>query len=139
MADITPEAHPDPWLNLLQAYVSEATEALRDGGLKVQRAWLDPSDPRDATILYAVAATDPRALVWDEEQGWREGKYVSGEQGVRTVLDGARHVGGQLLPSARRLAHDVHGGITTAPVRFRSYQDVRDGLDDALVSGGHRA
>lgn len=130
-----PQPHPDPWVDLLRGYVSQAVRALADNDLEVQRSWLDPCDPRDATIVY-VPGDGVRdrelALVWDEETGWRTGTYESGEQGVRTGLGDATFVGGGALVDPRELVGRLMDG-TTAPRRaYRSYTDLRDGLDDAL-------
>ena len=38
------------------------------------------------------------ALVWDEESGWRLGRFLSGEAGRRTELTGVRYLGGGLVP-----------------------------------------
>ena len=52
MPDYTPApvAHLDPWVNVLRGYVMRAVESLATGGVLVERSWLDPRDPRDATI-----------------------------------------------------------------------------------------
>ncbi|MCW2900953.1 MAG: hypothetical protein JWO67_3218 [Streptosporangiaceae bacterium] len=130
-----PKPHPDPWIDLLRDYVTETVRALAHEDVQVQRSWLDPRDPRDATILYlpCTGAADGRlALVWDEETGWRTGGYESGDQGVRTELTDAAYLGGGALPDPRELVGHLLDG-TTAPRRTtRSYEDLRDGLDDAL-------
>jgi hypothetical protein len=126
-----PQPHPDPWVDLLRGYVSQAVRALAGNDLQVRRSWLDPCDPRDATIVYVPRDGVPDrelALVWDEETG----TYESGEQGVRTELGDAAFVGGGALVDPRELAERLLDG-TTAPRRaYRSYTDLRDGLDDAL-------
>ena len=72
MPDYTPvpAVHPDPWVNVLHGYVTQATERLTAGGLLVERSWLDPRDPRDATIIFsdpaANVSAEKLALVWDE-------------------------------------------------------------------------
>jgi hypothetical protein len=125
-----PKPPHDPWVDLIRGYITGTVQALQQGGLIVERAWLDPSDPRDATIVLR----DAPALVWDEQAGWREGGFVSGEQGVRTVLDSPSLLGGGVLPDPRRLAGAVRAGIalSPAPAAYRSYTD-RDGLDDTLL------
>lgn len=126
--NIAPGPHSNPWVNLLGAYVTEATEALNAGGLQVDHSWLDPEGPRDATIVLAGA----RALVFDEVTGWRYGRFVSGQPGVRTMLSDVSHVGGGVLPDARELTHKVINGIGTRRREYRSFDDLHDGLDDAL-------
>ena len=109
-----PDAHPKPWLNLLREYVAETVQALAAGGLRVDRSWLDPDCPRDATILYRCvdgADETPRALVWDEETGWRDGVCVSGEPGARTRLVEGTYLGGGLLVSGAELAHRRQHGV----------------------------
>jgi hypothetical protein len=127
----TPGMHTDPWLDLLRGYITEAVEALENHGVPVSRSWLDPCDPRDATIVYSLAGKT-NALVWDEEYGWRTGSYEGGEQGERTRLTGTAHLGGSVLPDARTMAHRLVIGETGPQHKFRSYADVRDGLDEAL-------
>ncbi len=126
--DITPGTHPDPWVDLLGDYVTEAVAALSAGGLQVQRSWLDPSDPRDATIVLAGT----RALVFDEVTGWRHGRFLAGQPGMRTALDDVSYLGGGVLLDANELTHRVIN--TTAEPRrcYRSVTDLRDGFDDAL-------
>jgi hypothetical protein len=122
-----PLQHPEFRVNLPRNYVMHGVQALIRHGLVIDRSWLDPSDPRDATIVLG----DSRALVWDEVTGWRVGGYRSGRPGVRTVLTGAAHLGGGVLPSPAELARRVAAG-TTAPCReHRSYTDA-DGFDEAL-------
>lgn len=132
-----PDAHPDPWLNILRGYVSATVSALAAGGLRPEASWLDPRDPRDATILLAgdaqTTSTRPlRALVWDEETGWRSGDYVSGEPGVRTELADPRHVGGGVLVAPGELTGRLQAGVIEPRRVHRSRHDLRDGLDDLL-------
>lgn len=122
------QRHPDYWVNLPESYIRATVEALCGAGVQVPRAWMDPSDPRDATILVTPAGT--RALVWDEETGWRTGDFVDGRQGVRTELADARYLGGGVLPPANQVAHLFREGASVAPHVYRSRSDVRDGLDD---------
>jgi hypothetical protein len=129
---ITPGTHPDPWVNLLGDYVTEAVAALSAGGLQVQRSWLDPSGPRDATIVLAGT----RALVFDEVTGWRYGTFVAGQRGVRTALTGVRYVGGGVLLDADELAHRVISGFSAPRREYRSTADLHDGLDDAFRARG---
>jgi len=125
---ITPGLHSDPWVNLLGAYVTEATEALSAGGLQIQRSWLDPVCPRDATIVLA----DATALVFDEVTGWRYGRFRSGQQGVRTELSDVHHVGGGVLIDAQELTYRVVKNLSEPRREYRSFDDLHDGLDDAL-------
>lgn len=134
---IIPDAHPDPWLNLLRGYVSTTVHALAAGGLRPEASWLDPRDPRDATILLAddtrrTSTRAVRALVWDEETGWRTGEYVSGEPGVRTEVAGPAYLGGGVLVDPGELAGRLHAGVSAPRQVHRSRCDLRDGLDDLL-------
>lgn len=132
---ITPGPHSDAWVNLLHGYVTDTVWALQNHGLRVQRSWLDPSDPRDATIVYepsGSAATEALALVWDEEYGWRSGGFAEGRPGTRTTLTAPVHLGGGVLPAPADVAARAHGGRARPARRYRSYADLRDGLDDAL-------
>ncbi|HEU5155736.1 MAG TPA: DUF6292 family protein [Streptosporangiaceae bacterium] len=129
-----PDPHFDPWVNLLQGYITALSAALAGQGARIERSWLDPRDPRDATITYSSAATpgELRALVWDEVTGCRTGRFVSGRQGVRTELTDAVYLGGGVLVEPREVAARLATGVTAPRRTFRSYDDVRDGLDDAL-------
>ncbi|MQY07205.1 DUF6292 family protein [Actinomadura macrotermitis] len=126
--DITPAPHEDPALELLRPYLTEAVLALHNAGVTVVRSWLDPSGPRDATIVLA----DGRALVWDEETGWRVGPYVAGEQGVRTVLADAVHLGGGVLPVPSEVVWRLLAGITGSCVKYRAH-DENPAAFDAVV------
>jgi hypothetical protein len=137
-----PETHPDRWVDLTRGYVTEAILALTQRGFQVDRSWLDPRDPRDATILYTPSVNAPssestelRALVWDEETGWRDGRFDGGRPGVRTALDDVSYLGGGPLIEAGELAHRVLEGHRGDLVTYRSYRDVRDGFDDTLRNG----
>jgi hypothetical protein len=114
-------------VNTTRNYVTESVHALVQQGLVIDRSWLDPSDPRDATVVLA----DTRALVWDEVTGWRIGVFRSGRQGVRTALGGAAQLGGGVLPAPAELARRVAYGATASRRDHRSYADA-DGLDEAL-------
>lgn len=123
-----PEQHKDPWLDLLRPYVTQTVLGLQAAGLDVREAWLDPYDPRDATVVLA----NSEALVFDEVTGWRYGRFLAGQPGVRTALDDVRYVGGGVLPNAGELAHRVINGISVPRRDYRSVTDLHDGLDDAL-------
>ena len=133
-----PPAHPDPWVNVLRGYVSQAVEALATGGLLIERSWLDPRNPRDATVIFSDPASnvsaDKLALVWDEVTGWRRGTFVSGEQGARTVLSDVSHLGGGVLPSEDNVVNRVLAGASEPQRTYRSIADLRDGLNDALLA-----
>ncbi|MBE1563458.1 DUF6292 family protein [Nonomuraea africana] len=120
MRPYTPE-----WLSMPVAYVAEVALAV-----DALEWWDDPFDPRDATILLVSGA----ALVWDEESGWRHGRFVSGEKGVRTVLADPRYLGGGVLP--RPADVPVLQAMGGSPVRphYRSYRDYGDGLDERLAT-----
>jgi hypothetical protein len=136
--DTAPSAHSDPWVDLLRGYVTEAVECLSSEGLQVERSWLDPRDPRDATIIFTHPASNVSAkelaLVWDEVTGWRSGMFESGEQGVRTVLSDMRYLGGGLLPDGQNLAGRVLAGASESRRDHRSVADLHDGLDDNLLA-----
>lgn len=143
--NIIPTPHPDPWVNLLGPYVTEAVRALAANGVHVQQSWLDPRGPRDATILFSNSgehsmSSDVLALIWDEETGWRRGRFIDGAQGRRTILTQVAYLGGGLLPPTNELAHRITGRIigerSEAQRKYRSCEDnLRDGLDDALRMG----
>ncbi|MCG5216841.1 DUF6292 family protein [Streptosporangium soli] len=128
-----PEPYTAEWFRMPVAYVRRVAEALAAGGVEVLDWWDDPCDPRDATLRLAGDAT----LLWDEESGWRVGAFVSGEQGVRTVLDGVRYLGGGVLPRpeivARLLAEVRAGGGTAMRPLYRSYRHFNDGFDSGLL------
>lgn len=132
----TPPAHPDPWVDVLRDYVTRAVESLRTGGLTVERSWLDPRNPRDATIIFTHPASNVSAeefaLVWDEVTGWRHGVFQSGRQGVRTVLSEPNYLGGGVLPDIQGLRGRVLAGASEPMRTYRWVTDLRDGLDDAL-------
>src|SRR6478609_3571401 len=84
------EPYTEEWLRQPALYVSRVVGAL---GAEAVDWWEGPCDPRTVTILL----TGGDALVWDEESGWRRGRYVSGDRGLCTVLAEARYLGGGLL------------------------------------------
>ena len=47
---VAPTPHLDRWVNLPYGYVTQVTERLAANGLLIERSWMDPCDPRDATI-----------------------------------------------------------------------------------------
>lgn len=122
-----PLPHPVSYVNTTRNYVTQSVWALIKAGLVVDRSWLDPADPRDATIVLQ----DTRALVWDEECGWRVGLFRSGRQGVRTDVSGAVHLGGGPLPAPDELAGRIRAGVSAPAREYRSYED-SDGLDEML-------
>lgn len=138
--DITPAAHPDPWVDVLRGYVTRTVQAIRADGLLVERSWLDPRNPRDATIIFthpaSTVSAEKLALVWDEVSGWRSGVFESGEQGVRTVLSATNYLGGGLLPDGQELAGRVLAGASEPRREHRSVADIQDGLDAALLERG---
>ena len=135
-----PAAHPDPWVDALRGYVTRAVEGLATGNLLVERSWLDPRDPRDATIIFsdpaANVSAEKFALVWDEVTGWRRGTFVSGLQGVRTVLSDVSYLGGGVLPDENNMVGRVLAGASEPRQAYRSVADLRDGLDDTLLGRG---
>ena len=122
-----PQQHPVPRVNTTRNYVTRCVRALVQEGLVVDRSWLDPSDPRDATVILG----DAHALVWDEMTGWRIGLFHGGEQGVRTTLGDSVHLGGGPLPVPEELVRRVVSGTTASRREHRSYADA-DGFDEAL-------
>jgi hypothetical protein len=117
--------------------MASAVTALISGGLRVERSWLDPMGPRDATILYspsgATSTAETRALVWDEVSGWRLGRYEGGHQGVRTTLSEVSYLGGGVLLDGKALAGRVRALVSEPRPEYRAFTDLRDGLDDALA------
>jgi hypothetical protein len=138
-----PEAHPDLWVDVLRGYVTKTVEIANRSGLVVERSWLDPRDPRDATIIFSDPASnvsaEKLALVWDEVTGWRRGTFVGGEQGVRTVLADVSHLGGGVLASEHDVVNRVRAGASEPRRAYRSVADLRDGLDAALLGRYQRA
>jgi hypothetical protein len=131
--------HPDPWVDLLRDYITCSVQSLVEHDLHVERSWLDPMGPRDATILYRPMNGSPHdlhALVWDEETGWRTGGYASGEQGVRTRLHDTAYLGGGVLTDPRELALRLIEDTRAPRNAYRSHTALRDGLDDALRDQG---
>jgi hypothetical protein len=123
-----PEPYCEGWLRLPVGYVCRVAEGL---GERVVAWWDDPYDPRDATVRL----TGGQALVWDEESGWRHGRFVAGVKGVRTELAEVRYLGGGVLPVPERVAELLDGpyGSATRPV-YRSYEDLDDGFDAELLT-----
>jgi hypothetical protein len=132
-----PAPHDDPWVDVLRGYITDAVEALSQGGLAVERSWLDPRNPRDATIIFTHPASnvsaEKLALVWDEVTGWRSGVFQSGERGVRTVLSATAYLGGGVLPQGTGLVGRVLAGASEPRREYRSVADRQDGLDSALL------
>lgn len=126
-----PESHVDPWVNLPLGYITTLTQVLSGQGVRIDGSWLDPCDPRDATITF-TAAGRRHAMVWDEETGWRTGRYVSGRPGVRTHLAEPGYLGGGVLADPGEVAARLLAGSREPRRAYRSYADVHDGLDDAL-------
>ena|SRR2546421_2791106 len=131
-----PDPHPDPYVDATRPYVMSVVQALLDHGISVPQSWLDPRDPRDATItLGHLEATRPDvlyALVWDEETGWRRGIFRSGQPGIRTVLDKATTLAGQLLPPGEQVAMHILSNTRSQPRMFRSHRDLHDGFEARL-------
>jgi len=132
--------HLDPWINVTHRYITMAMQSLAEGGLVIDSSWLDPRDPRDATITYThlrpafASSASKLALVWDEVTGWRRGVFRGGEQGSRTVLTDLRYLGGGVLPDGGELTARVLAGASEPRRDYRSVADLRDGLDDALLT-----
>ncbi|TDE32062.1 DUF6292 family protein [Actinomadura sp. 6K520] len=120
-----PAHHPDPEVDTAHGYVANMTQTLAARGIPVSDVWLDPKGPVDATII-----TGKNALVWDEWTGWRIGIYLSGRQGVRTVLKDPRQLGGGVLASSLAIADLVTSGSSLPLVTRQPH--ARDGLFDTL-------
>lgn len=128
-----PLAHPDEWVELTRGYITAVVRELVANGVHVSESWLDPRDPRDATLMLSVD-TGRRALVWDEENGWRHGGFVAGRQGERTVLDDVAHLGGGVLPEPAAVASRFLAGHAEEARQYRSHADLCDGFDTELRS-----
>jgi hypothetical protein len=118
--------------------VTRAVEALTAGGLRVERSWLDPRDPRDATIIYTHPASNASAkklaLVWDEVTGWRSGVFEGGRPGVRTVVSDTSYLGGGILLGREELAGRVLARVSEPRREYRAVTSLHDGLDEALLA-----
>ncbi|GGP12073.1 DUF6292 family protein [Nonomuraea glycinis] len=125
------EPYSDEWLQQPVCYVRLVVELL---GAEVADWWEGPCDPREATVRLA----DGAALVWDEESGWRLGRFVSGGSGERTELTGSRYLGGGLLPRPERVPAalaDARAGVGACSAWrpcYRSHRSCHDGFDVAL-------
>jgi hypothetical protein len=134
--DNIPLPHHDPWIDLTRRYVTEAVQALGEADLEVRRSWLDPRDPRDATVVFtAPGEAADRAVVWDEVTGWRQGRFESGRQGSRTELSDMTYLGGGVLLSSTDLVARLLAGASEQRREYRSVSDLHDGLDEALLRG----
>ncbi|MEO3782313.1 DUF6292 family protein [Actinocorallia sp. B10E7] len=123
----TPLPHPDPEVDESRGYITAVTRELVLQGVDIDRVWLDPSGPVDATIV-----TGTHALVWNETHGWTAGRFVSGEQGVRTVLADPLLLGGGVLPLPSEIALRAVLG-RSEPLVVRRIR-ARDGFQETLRS-----
>lgn len=131
--DNIPLPHPDPWIDLTRPYITHAALAIGASGLVVVDTWLDPRNPRDATIVYSCPeVAHRRALVWDEVTGWRHGRFEGGHQGIRTTLSDVAYLGGGILPAGADLTARLLAGVSEPRREYRSFDDINDGFDDAL-------
>jgi|SRR5450755_3052184 hypothetical protein len=132
-----PAPHVDPWVDVTRGYVSKAVRSLAAGGVHVEENWLDPRNPRDATIIFTHPASnvsaEKLALVWDEVSGWRYGIFKSGHQGVRTALSSVSYLGGGVLLETPELVGRLLAGTSEPRQQYRSVTDLHDGLDDTLL------
>ncbi|MBN6051246.1 hypothetical protein JYK22_04815 [Nonomuraea sp. RK-328] len=125
------EPYTDEWLKQPVCYARLVVDQL---GAEVSDWWEGPCDPRAVTVRLA----DGTALVWDEESGWRLGRYVDGGAGSHTELSGVRYLGGGLLPRPERVpaaltdAREGVGSSTAWRPCYRSHRNCRDGFDVAL-------
>jgi hypothetical protein len=128
------KTHPNAWVNLTEDYITSLMDALAGHGVRISAAWLDPIDPRDATLVLQRPGRRTEALVWDEETGLRAGRFISGRQGERTELAEAAHLGGGVLPAPQDAVRRLLLGVREPRVVHRLHTDVRDGFDDFLRS-----
>ncbi|MFB4313367.1 DUF6292 family protein [Actinomadura sp. 21ATH] len=132
MSDSTlPARHEDPALDLLRPYITASARALLAAGVELERSWLDPSGPRDATIVCRLKG-ETRALVWDEESGWRIGGFISGRPGERTQLSDARYLGQEVLPRPEKVAKAVVTDSTHPARKYRDHFDDPASFDDTV-------
>jgi hypothetical protein len=136
---IFPQPHQDSFLDALRPYIASVVLELSESGWGVSCSWLDPFDPRDATVVFRSETNAPEALVYDEETGWRVGRFVSGEPGVRTVLAGARTLNAGLLPAPAEVARCLAEQDFTEPTMFRHHNDLYDGYEERLRLAGLKA
>ncbi|GAA0951841.1 hypothetical protein GCM10009550_31920 [Actinocorallia libanotica] len=125
MTEKIPHLHPDPEVDESRGYITAVSRELALQGVPVDRVWLDPCQPVDATIV-----TGGRALVWNETHGWAVGDFLSGEQGVRTVLAEALLLGGGVVPPPEEIARRVVLE-QSAPLVVREIR-ARDGFNEVL-------
>ena len=126
-----PPRHEDPSLDLLRPYITASAQALREAGTELERSWLDPRSPRDATILCRLEDRTC-GLVWDEESGWRVGGFVSGRPGERTRLSNPRYFGTGVLPPPAEVASEVLAGERRPYRKFRSHSEDPEVFDAQL-------
>lgn len=125
------EPYTDEWLRQPVGYLRRVVDVL---GTEVTDWWEGPCDPRDATVRLG----DGSALVWDEESGWRLGRFVSGERGAHAELADVRYLGHGLLPKPERVSEalsDARTGVGASSAWrpcYRSHRNCRDGFDVAL-------
>ncbi|MBB5080807.1 DUF6292 family protein [Nonomuraea endophytica] len=125
------EPYTDEWQRQPRCYVKQVVEVL---DAEVAEWWEGPGEPRAATVLV----TGGSALVWDEESGWRLGRFLSGARGEHTELADVRYLGGGLLPRPERVPaalEDARLGIGASSAWrpcYRSHRNCRDGFDVAL-------
>jgi len=125
------EPYTDEWLQHPVCYLRLVVGSI---GAEVDSWWEGPCDPREATIRLS----DGAALVWDEESGWRLGRFLSGAPGERTELTGVRYLGGGLLPRPERVPSvlsEARAGVGASSAWrpcYRSHRNCRDGFDVAL-------
>ncbi|MET9336784.1 DUF6292 family protein [Nonomuraea sp. NPDC003804] len=125
------EPYSDEWVHQPFSYVTQVVGVL---GAEVGDWWEGPCDPRDATVRL----TDGSALVWDEESGWRLGRFVSGCRGAHSELEEVRYLGHGLLPRPERVQGalaDARAGVGASSAwrpSYRSHRNCRDGFDVAL-------
>ena len=128
MADTLPAPHSDPSLEVLRPYIAQTVRCLEAFSVQVERSWLDPVRPRDATIVCQING-ERHAVVFDEETGWRYGHFENGWPGVRTLLVGAVHMGGGLLPSPDEVATRFVSGVSEPACKYRIYSDETERFD----------
>lgn len=111
---------------MIRGFISANVDALTALGFTLDDCWLDPSGPVDATLKLPQFT-----CVWNEQDGWSAGEFVSGRQGERTVLANARLLGGGVVLDPARFAVLLRDGATAEPTKPRPIR-ARDGMNDSL-------
>ncbi|MFI9551751.1 DUF6292 family protein [Nonomuraea endophytica] len=144
------------WRELHRGYLHDVYLALIRREIRPRAHWIGEYLPRSATIELeepCLAGDVSLALAWDEESGWRFGRFVQGDARCPTLLRAQRYIGGDVLPDPAEVgdtAVALIGGLLQPqwwwrrkerpgwgwpyPPEYRSYRDVGDGFDERLRS-----